>query len=380
MSETQDKPIFLSPPHMSGHELALVKEAFASNYIAPAGAMLRRFEEGLCEVTGFSHAVALSSGTAALHLALRLAGVGRGDQVWCSSLTFIGNVAPVTYLGARPVFFDVSPDSWNLDPSLLAAELALAAKRKQLPAAILPTDLYGQSCDLDAILQLAGEYHIPVIVDSAEALGTRYKDRHAGKGAFAAALSFNGNKIITTSGGGALLSDDAAVIEKARFLSEQARDQAPHYQHSEIGYNYRLSNISAAIGLGQLKVLAHRVARRREIFFRYRELLAGLAGLSFMPVADYGTATHWLTVIEIDPQIAPCDRETVRKTLKRHNIESRPVWKPMHMQPVFSDHKMVGGAVCERVFANGLCLPSGTALTDSDISRIAAIIRGCFEP
>ena len=251
--------LFLSPPHMSGHELALIEEAFASNYIAPLGPMVDAFERDFAAYVGIPHALALASGTAAIHLALRVLGVGPGDEVICATLTFIGNVAPVTYLGAQPVFLDVDPATWTLDVSLLEQQLAQASRRGRLPAAVLPTDLYGQSCDLDAIRELCARYGVPVVSDAAEALGARYKDRSVGAGAHAAAFSFNGNKIITTSGGGMLASSDPELIERARFLSQQARDPAPHYEHSTIGYNYRMSNILAAVGRAQLEVLDERV-------------------------------------------------------------------------------------------------------------------------
>lgn len=378
MARKPDKRIFLSAPHMSGAELVLVTEAFESNYVAPAGPMIARFEKAFCDYTAIPYAVAMTSGTAALHVALRLAGVAAGHEVWCSTLTFVGNVAPAVYLGARPVFFDVDDATYNIDVDLLGEALERANGANSLPAAIVPTDLFGQCADMDPILDLAERYGVPVIFDSAESLGARYKDRHAGDGGLAAIFSFNGNKIITSSGGGMLVTHDRGLADQARHLSQQARDPAPHYEHSVIGYNYRMSNIVAAIGLAQLQVVKDRVARRRQIFARYRESLSDIAGLSFMPEADYGRATRWLTVIQIDPSVAGVSSEALRVELEEHNIESRPVWKPMHLQPVFQAEKAVGGAVSERLFAEGLCLPSGSGMTDDSQDFVCERIRAAL--
>ena len=372
--------LFLSPPHLAGSEQALIAEAFASNYVAPAGPMLAAFEGAFSACTGIPHAVAVASGTAALHLALRYLGIGRDDAVWASTLTFIGGVAPIVHQGATPVFFDSDPATWTLDPALLQTALADAARRGRLPKAVLPTDLYGQSCDLDAIRAACDAYEIPVIVDAAEAMGARYRGRHAGAGARVSAYSFNGNKIITTSGGGMLASDDDRLIAEARRLSQQARDPAPHYEHSTIGYNYRMSNILAAIGCAQLAVLDQRVARRRAIFAAYQARLTGLPGIGFMPEAAYGRANRWLTVIVVDPAVFGATPEDIRVALEAENIEARPVWKPMHLQPVFRDAPAVGGAVAERFFATGLCLPSGSQMTDGDVDRVAGVIRGMAGP
>lgn len=369
--------LFLSPPHMSGRELGFIEAAFESNFIAPLGPMVDAFEREFCAHTGFSHAVALASGTAALHLALRHLEVGPGDLVICSTLTFIGNAAPVIYQGAEPVFLDVDPKTWTLDVALLEAELRDAAVAGRLPKAVVPTDLYGQPADLDAILEVCRPYGIPVVDDAAEALGAHYKERSAGQGALAAAFSFNGNKIITTSGGGMLASENGEVIAHARFLSQQARDPAVHYQHSTVGYNYRMSNVVAAIGRAQLAVLEERVARRRAIFALYREYLADLPGLAFMEEAAYGRATRWLTVMVIEPEQFGCDRERVRLALEAANIEARPIWKPMHLQPVFRRKRRRGGRVSERLFGKGLCLPSGSQMSDADVARVASVIRGC---
>lgn len=373
--DTNRPRLFLSPPHLAGTERALLDQVLASNYIAPVGPMLTAFEQAFAAYTGLPHAVALASGTAAIHLALRGLGIGPGDTVWASTLTFIASVGPVVHQGATPVFVDCDEATWTLDAALLESALDEAARAGGLPKAVLPTDLYGQSCDLDRICAACGRYDIPVVVDSAEAMGAQYRGRHAGVGARAAAFSFNGNKIITTSGGGMLAADDPTLIETARHLSQQARDPAAYYQHSTIGYNYRMSNILAAIGCAQLAVLDERVARRRAIFEGYRTRLNDLPGLSFMPEAAYGRANRWLTVILLDTITFGATPEAVRLALEAENIEARPVWKPMHRQPVFRGARAIGGAVAERLFATGLCLPSGSQLTDDDLDRVAAIIR-----
>jgi dTDP-4-amino-4,6-dideoxygalactose transaminase len=366
--------LFLSPPHLSGREQEEVLKAFASNYIAPAGPALARFEEAFKAYTGFPNAVAVTSGTAATHLALRHLGIGPGDQVWAATLTFIGSVGPAVQERASLTFFDCDRATWTLDANLLEEALAKAARNNRLPKAVIPTDLYGQSCDLDALIAACARYEVPVLCDSAEAMGTRYKDRQAGVGAWAAIYSFNGNKIMTTSNGGMLASGDNVLIEHARKLSQQARENAPHYEHIEIGYNYRLSNILAAIGIGQLENLDSRVVRRREIFARYRENLKSAPGISFMPEASYGRHTRWLTVMQIDPAQTRRTPEDLRLALEKHNIESRPVWKPMHMQPLFNGVPVMGGKVAEEFFARGLCLPSGSAIRDADVDRVSSII------
>jgi len=367
--------LFLSPPHMGGKELQLIEEVFASNYIAPTGPMLKRFESSFADFTGVPHVTAVSSGTAALHLALRLIGVEQGDTVYFSSLTFIGGVTPALYQGATPLFIDSDSSSWTMDPALLAETLKHAAASHKLPKAVVPTDIYGQSCDLDVLLEICRPYNIPVITDSAESVGGRYKSRHCGDGALMSAFSFNGNKVITTSGGGMLTSHDPTLIERAHFLAHQARENAPHYEHTTYGYNYRMSNIVAAVGCGQMEVLEERVKRRREIFATYQKLLGSSDGISFMPEASYGQGNRWLTVILIDPVSFGATREDVRLALEAQDIESRPVWKPMHLQPVFKDAKVVGGKVSASLFEYGLCLPSGTQMSDSDMIRVSEIIK-----
>lgn len=380
------KRIFLSPPHMGGAEQAFVKDAFASNYIAPLGPQVDAFEKEFSEYTGIKHCVALSSGTAAMHLALRYLGVGLGDEVLASTLTFIGSVSPVTFLGVTPVFIDCDRESWNMDPKLLEVEIEQCAARGKLPKAVIPTDLYGQCCDYDRIYEICGHYDIPVIVDSAEAMGAKYfaegKLVHAGLGARASVYSFNGNKIMTTSGGGMLASDDQDLIDKARFWSQQAREPFPHYEHTEIGYNYRMSNILAAIGRGQLQALDDRVNRKREIFQRYVDRLSDIPGLTFMPEPDWSKCNRWLTVILIDAEVFGATPETIRLALEAENIESRPVWKPMHLQPVFRTTypaRTVGGDVSEDLFKRGLCLPSGTAMTDQELNRVIEIVKKSFK-
>ena len=366
--------LFLSPPHMSGEEQPLVAEAFASNYVAPAGDMLNAFEAAFSAYTGIPQCVALASGTAATHLAVKLLGIEPGDEVWAATLTFIASIGPAVHEGAVPVFLDCDPETWTLDPLLLEEALAKAARVGRLPKAVIPTDIYGQSCDLDRIVALCDVHGVPVIADSAEAMGTRYRSRHAGDGARVAIYSFNGNKIITASNGGMLASHDRALVDRARYLATQARESVSHYEHKAVGFNYRLSNICAAIGVGQMRVLEARVERRRAIFARYQHHLSPLAGVSFMPEAPYGRSSRWLTVMLVDPAIAPATAESVRLALERANIESRPVWKPMHMQPVFAGARVIGGATAEEFFERGLCLPSGSAMSDGDVDRVSEIV------
>jgi len=364
---------------MGGEEIEFVLKAFDSNYIAPLGPQVDAFEREFCEKIGARHGVALTSGTAALHLALQVAGVNSGDEVLTSTLTFIGSVSPITYLGARPVFIDCDRATWNMDPDLLVNELGERADRGRIPKAVVLVHLYGQCADVDPILEACNSYGVTLIEDAAEALGATYKGRYAGTFGKVGIYSFNGNKIITTSGGGMLVSSDEDLVEKARFLSQQARDPAPHYEHTEIGYNYRMSNILAAIGRGQLKVLDERIGAKRNIFAYYQEALDDLPGLEFMPEANYGLGTRWLTCLTINPAKFGVDRETVRFALQSENIEARPVWKPMHLQPVFRGFGCVGGDVAEDLFNKGLCLPSGTAMTKDELDHVVKVINECIK-
>jgi dTDP-4-amino-4,6-dideoxygalactose transaminase len=374
--------LFLSPPHMGGSEQARVAEAFASNYIAPLGPQVDAFEAAFAELTGIPHCLAVSSGTAAMHLALHCLGVGPGDLVLASSLTFIASVSPARFLGADVAFVDSAPGSWNMDPELLRDALTRLASEGRKVKAVIPTDLYGQCADYQRLLDVCAPFGAPVAADCAESMGARAyipgndDSLHAGAwpGLAASIFSFNGNKIITTSGGGMLASHDAGLIARARKLSQQAREHAPHYEHVELGYNFRMSNILAAIGLGQLEWLEARVAQKRRIFRWYKELLGEEPGLSFMPEASTGRANRWLTVALLDEKQFGATPEAVRQALEAENIEARPVWKPMHMQPVFAGCRMFGGAVSEALFARGLCLPSGTAMTFADAERVAGIV------
>ena len=368
--------IYLSRPHMSGHEERCVSEAFASNFIAPLGPQLDAFEASVCDYLNADvNCVALASGSAALHLALRIADVGPGDEVWISSMTFAGGIFPVNYLGATPRFFDLDPTSWAIDTGNLEVELRKASSENRLPKAIVPTDLYGQSVDLDVLENLAKQYSVKLIVDSAESLGASCKNgRKAGTGGDAAILSFNGNKIITTSGGGMLVTRHKAWADEARFLATQARDQAPHYEHSTFGYNYRLSNICAAIGLGQMEVLDERVDRRRNIFERYKGELSH-PGIEFMPEPDGLRSTRWLTALTIDPKVMGVTREDIRLMLLENQIEARPLWKPMHMQPLYKDAAYHGSGVDEKLFSNGLCLPSGSDMSADEQDEVIGLIK-----
>lgn len=366
--------LLLSPPHIGPDERRLVEEVFDSNWLAPAGPAISAFEQALADVTGIGHVAALSSGTAALHLALRLGGIGPGDEVWSATMTFIGGIAPVSYVGGRPVFLDVVADTMLLDLDLLEESLEIAKRMGTSPKAVITTDLYGLLPDHSRLAALKQRYGFVWISDSAESVGSRWNGKHAGTGADFVVLSFNGNKIITTSGGGALASDDGAMIEQARFLSTQAREAAPHYEHRVFGYNYRLSSVCAAIGSGQLRVLEERVAQRRQIHDWYREYLAGIDGISFSPDIEPGCSNRWLTTIMIDPERSGFNRVLAQSALDAAGVESRPVWKPMHMQPVFQDCRRIGGARAERAFANGLCLPSGSAMTHADVERVAGVL------
>jgi dTDP-4-amino-4,6-dideoxygalactose transaminase len=438
---SQDR-IYLSSPHMGPSEFEFVREAFETNWIAPVGPHVDAFEREFAAYVDAEHAVAVTSGTAALHLALRLSGVGEGDDVMVSTLTFCASVNPIIYQGARPIFIDSEQASWNLDPNLLEEEFKRRAASNRLPKALVLVHLYGQCADLAPIVALCREYGVELIEDAAEALGARYwggdgrmgrwedgrmgggedgmmgrwgdgkmgggedvaSERSDGRssnrpiiqssnplqssnhnpqspGIFGRAgiFSFNGNKIITTSGGGMLVTDDAALAQHARKLATQARDAAPHYEHTEIGYNYRMSNVLAGIGRGQLRVLEDRVAARRANFDRYVAHLGDLPGIAFMPEAPWGLHTRWLTCLTIDPARFGATREDIRLALESENIEARPVWKPMHAQPVYAGYESVGGAVSERLFTDGLCLPSGSNLTSEQVDRVIEGVRRVHE-
>jgi dTDP-4-amino-4,6-dideoxygalactose transaminase len=367
--------LYLSPPDLTGQELALVGEAIASGWIAPLGPHVDAFEAEMSARLEVPHALALSSGTAALHLALLVLGVGRGDEVWTSSLTFAATANAIAYVGAAPVFVDSDEGSWNLDPGLVEEELRRAARAGRLPKALIAVDLYGQCADLAPIADACREHGVWLIEDAAEALGATYRGRPAGSLGDAAILSFNGNKIITTSGGGMLLSGRKDWIDRARHLATQAREPARHYEHKDIGYNYRLSNLLAAVGRAQLADLDRRVNARRAINARYRELLAGIPGWAFVPEAPYGRATFWLTCSLVDPGRAPASRDAVLDALAGADIEARPVWKPLHLQPAFAGCRVLRGSVAERLFGHGICLPSGSGLAPADQDRVIRIAR-----
>ena len=376
------KKIYLCSPHMGGGEMKYVQEAFDSNWIAPLGPNVDGFEKELCSAVGAKHVAALSSGTAAIHLSLILLGVKPGDYVIGTSFTFSATVNPIAYLGATPVLVDSEPGTWNMDPELLEEAIQIANRKSQIAniKAIIVAHLYGMPAKMKEIMAVADKYGIPVVEDAAEALGSEYMGRRVGCNSKFGILSFNGNKIITTSGGGALISGDAALIERARFLATQARDPAPHYQHSEIGYNYRMSNVVAGVGRGQLEVLDLRVRQHREINAWYRELLKDVPGVTFQsePSPDF-YSNFWLTCIVIDPAVAGTDREKLRLAFEEANIESRPLWKPMHLQPVFAACPAYVNGTSEALFNNGLCLPSGSNIDEEGRRRIAEVIRKVFK-
>ncbi len=364
--------IWLSPPHLGDEERGFVQDAFDSNWIAPLGPQVESFEKELAQVTSVRDAAAVSSGTAAIHLALRILGVGSGDWVMCQSLTFAGTANPICYVGATPVFVGSERASWNMDPEALRTAIRKGVKRGKRPKAVIPVHLYGMPAMMDEILAVAAEYEIPVIEDAAEALGSRLGGRPCGSFGDMAVLSFNGNKIITTSGGGALLSNDTKWIEQARFLASQARDHAPHYEHSTVGFNYRLSNVLAAIGRGQLRVLDQRVEARRANFDRYCAFFSSRGVVSMLAEPHEGVRSNrWLTTVLFDLGVsASRARDRVMRRCAESNIEVRPIWKPMHLQPVFRDTLYVGDDFAEQVFGRGLCLPSGSSLGDSEFARI----------
>ncbi len=366
--------ILLSPPHMSGREIDYVEEAFASNWVAPLGPHVDAFEEEFREVVGSSFSVALSSGTAALHLALKVLGVKRGDEVAVSTLTFAASVNAIRYLGAEPVLIDSESTSWNMDPSLLAKYLTEKAQADRAPRAVVLVHIYGQTANLGEIQTICEHHNVPLIEDAAEALGATYRGQQAGSVGTIGVFSFNGNKMITTSGGGMLVTNDQAFAEHARKLANQAREPTLHYEHREVGYNYRLSNILAGVGRAQLRVLHHRVEARRRNFQYYAKTIGTLPGIEMMPEAPWGQHCRWLTAITVDPSDFGTDKEGLRLALHKDNIETRPVWKPMHLQPVFGGHRAVWSGVAEDLFERGLCLPSGSNLTILQKERIAGAV------
>jgi dTDP-4-amino-4,6-dideoxygalactose transaminase len=376
--ETQPKRILLSPPHLSGLEPRFVQDALDSNWIAPLGPHVDAFERDFAAAIGAADVAALSSGTAALHLALRLVGVRPGDDVLVSTLTFVASAAPIVYLGANPVFVDSESVSWNIDPALVAEAIETRAKHSRAPRAVVVVHVFGQCANLDPILDVCARHGIAVIEDAAEALGATYRGRPAGSIGLFGVFSFNGNKMITTSGGGALVSARPELVTRARYLAGQARANTPHYEHSELGYNYRMSNILAALGCAQLRVLPERVAARRRIARTYQDQLRDLPGLCFQREAAWGVHARWLTCATVDPENAGLTAAELRNALAEEGIESRPAWKPLHTQPVFANSEHIGGSVAERLFATGICLPSGSSMTDDDLGRVIDVIRRTF--
>lgn len=374
-----ESPVLLSTPHMGEQELEFVNQAFDTNWIAPLGPNVDAFENELADKVGIQHAAALSSGTAAIHLALVLLGVKHGDNVFCSSLTFVASANPILYQGATPIFIDAEPDSWNMSPLALENALIEAEKNGELPKAVIVVNLYGQSADMDAILTLCDRYEIPVVEDAAESLGATYKGKSSGTLGKIGIYSFNGNKIITTSGGGMMVSDDGELIEKARFLSTQARDPAPYYLHSHVGYNYRMSNVLAGIGRGQLRVLDERVNARRKIFKFYQEHLTDVKAISWMPEASFGISNRWLTCAVLDDKQTDLNVKQLLEKLSKENIEGRHIWRPMHMQPLFKNCKYYQhneqDDISESIFNTGICLPSGSNMSESQQLRVISVLK-----
>ncbi|WP_240791284.1 DegT/DnrJ/EryC1/StrS aminotransferase family protein [Roseomonas sp. AR75] len=370
--------LLLSPPALAGTELDRLRATLESGWVAPAGPTPAAFEAALAETTGFTDVLATTAGTAALHLGFRVLGVAPGDEVWAPTLTFVATVAPAVQMGAVPRFLDATGPGGTLDPGLLAEELSRAARRGRLPRVVVPVDLYGQCCDLDAIGTACERWGVPVLCDSAAAMGSLGRGgQHAGRGARLAAFSFNGNKIVTTGGGGALAADDPALIARARALAGQAREPAAHYQHETTGYAYGLSSVLASLGLAQLPALPERVARRRAIFAAYAAGLGDLPGLSFLTEPNWGRSNRWLTVALIEPAAFGADREAVRRALDAAGVESRPAWKPLHLQPAFRDAPYSGGDAAAALFDRGLCLPSGSTMTPAEQARVIETVRAC---
>lgn len=370
------KQILLSPPELTGNEITLIKEVLDSNNIAPGGEMSERFESEFCEYTHYPYAIATNSGTAALHLALRAIGVRKDDLVWGSTLTYIASVEPVLYCGGRLAFIDSSWEDWNIDVNLLEERLKIASKKNHLPKALVITDLYGQPCDYDELYRVCEYYNVQLIADATESLGAKYKGRL--NSANISAYSFNGNKIITTSGGGMLAAKDKSLIDYARYLAHQARDPTPYCLHKTYGYNYRMSNVLAALGVAQLQDIERRVKKRKENYYFYCSAFKDIAEIRLMPVAKNREPNFWISVILIDPN-SKITNEMIRVELEKHNIEARQVWRPMHTQPVFSKYKAYGGSVSEKIFLQGLCLPSGSSLSKEDLEKISSIIIDLFK-
>lgn len=368
--KTSNNRIYLSSPHMSeeGYEMKYIQEAFDTNWIAPLGKNVDEFERELAAYVRIGHAAALSSGTAAIHMALKAAGVGDGDIVFCQSLTFAATANPIIYQNAIPVFIDSNYETWNMCPKVLEEAFDKYPEVK----AVIVVHLYGLSADMDKIVELCKKHNVTLIEDAAESLGTTYKGKHTGTIGDYGIYSFNGNKIITTSGGGMLVSNNEERIAKVRFWSTQSRDKARHYQHSELGYNYRMSNIVAGIGRGQLKVLDRRIEKKKYIFEYYKRELGNLDGISFMPINEWNEPNYWLSCITLSGSVRPID---IIEALEKENIESRPIWKPMHLQPFYEKYDYIGGDVAEKLFENGVCLPSDTKMTDEDLDRVCNVIK-----
>lgn len=383
MSE-ENKRIYLASPHMGGLEEVFVKEAFDTNWIAPLGANVDGFEKELSEYVGSKTGAALASGTAAIHMALKAVGVKKGDKVFCSSLTFAASCNPIIYEGGIPVFIDSEPESHNMSPVALEKAFKAYEEKGEMPKAVIVVNLYGQSADMDKIMEICKKYNVPIIEDAAESLGATYKGKHSGTFGDYGIYSFNGNKIITTSGGGMLVSNNEEGIAKVRFWSTQARDKARHYEHTELGYNYRMSNIVAGIGRGQLRVLEDRIAKKKEIFETYKEAFKDIEDIEMMPVCEYGKPNYWLTTITLNEKskVKPLD---IILALEKENIESRPIWKPMHMQPYYKEYDFYSHndedevSVSEDIFNRGMCLPSDTKMSDHDMDRVIKIIKNLFQ-
>ncbi|MFP7288915.1 aminotransferase class I/II-fold pyridoxal phosphate-dependent enzyme [Shouchella clausii] len=375
---TNEKRIYLSSPHLSGNEEKYVKEAFSTNWVAPLGPNVDAFEKELANYVGAKYATATSSGTAALHLALKVVGVDKGDFVFCSTLTFVASANPIIYSGGTPVFIDSEPETWNMSSIALERAFKFHERIGKMPKAVVVVNLYGQSADYDQILSICNKYNVPVIEDAAESLGSTYREKPSGTLGKYGVFSFNGNKIITTSGGGMLISNDKVGIEKAKFLATQAKEPEIHYEHKEVGFNYRLSNVLAGVGRGQLELLDDRVKKRREIFQRYQKELS-FEGFNFMCEAEYGKHNRWLTTLTIDDEKTGFNRTELIQELEQKNIEARPVWKPLHLQPTFRNIGCFSHEnnkfISEELFEKGICLPSGSNMTFEDQDRVIEVIN-----